>query len=166
MFKKILALSISFCLIFEQSGFAQVAGSMHIPGYMAGLMPSEIFNPVQLRAISFDPSSEKLSLFLDSGDTKAELAAKDTATASELYKYFQIALRLPNNLFWVNLRPDSPQDIIDPYLEKTDVGRILLAADLQLKKDLALFTSPDRAEGKRYWDKLYAKAESLFGQAD
>ena len=139
---------------------------MHVPGYMARLIPPEIFNPVQIRAISFDPSSEKLSLFLDSGDTKAELAAKDTATASELYKYFQVGLRLPNNLFWVNLRPDSPQDIIDPYLEQTDIGRILLAADLQLKKDLALFTSPDRPEGKQYWDKLYVKAESLFGQTD
>ncbi|MFA5099617.1 MAG: hypothetical protein WC547_01880, partial [Candidatus Omnitrophota bacterium] len=166
MVKKIIAFSISFCLIFEQSGFAQVAPGMHVPGYMARLIPPEIFNPVQIRAISFDPSSEKLSLFLDRGDTKAELAAKDTATAAELYKYFQIGLQLPNNLFWVNLRPDSPQDIIDPYLEKTDVGRILLAADLQLKKDLALFTSPDRPEGKRYWDKLYAKAESLFGQTD
>jgi hypothetical protein len=165
MLKKIIAVAISFCLIFEQSGFAQVAGGM-VPGYMANLMPPEIFNPVQLRAISFDPGAEKLSLFLDNGDTKSARQADSEATAAELYKYFQIGLRLPNNLFWVNLRPDSPQNVIDPYLEKTDVGRILLAADLQLKKDLALFTSPDRAEGKRYWDKLYAKAEEVYGQAD
>ena len=166
MFKKIIAFAISFCLIFEQSGFAQVAAGMHIPGYLASLMPPEIFNPAQLRAISLDPASEKLSLFLDAGDTKLSQAAEGQTTAAELYKYFQIGLRLPNKLFWVNLRPDSPKDIIDPYLEKTDVGRILLAADLQLKKDLALFTSPDRPEGKRYWDKLYAKAQSLYGQAD
>lgn len=165
MLKKIIAFSISFCLIFEQSGFAQVAPGMHVPGYMARLVPPEIFHPVQLRAISFDPAAEKLSLFLDPGDTKPSRAL-DTSPAAELYKYFQIGLRLPNDLFWVNLRPDSPRDIIDPHLEKTDVGKILLAADLQLKKDLALFTSPDRPEGKRYWDKLYAKAESLFGQTD
>ena len=166
MIKRIIAFAISFFLVFEQSGFAQVAGGMHIPGYMANIMPPEIFNPVQLRAISFDPAAEKLSLFLDKGDTKLSPATDGQSPAAELYKYFQIGLRLPNSVFWVNLRPDAPQDIIDPYLEKTDVGRILLAADLQLKKDLALFTSPDRAEGKRYWDKLYAKAEELYGQAD
>ncbi|MFA5100388.1 MAG: hypothetical protein WC547_05860, partial [Candidatus Omnitrophota bacterium] len=59
-----------------------------------------------------------------------------------------------------------PDNIIGPYLEKTDVGRILLAADLQMKKDLARFTSPDTAEGRQYWDKLYTKAEQVFGLED
>ena len=50
-------------------------------------------------------------------------------------KYFFIGLALPNEKFWVNLRPDSPDNILDPDLEKTDIGRIFLEADLQLKKD-------------------------------
>ncbi|MFA4887969.1 MAG: hypothetical protein WC628_00110 [Candidatus Omnitrophota bacterium] len=39
----------------------------------------------------------------------------------------------------------------------------MLESDLQLKKDTAKATSPETPEGKEYWDKLYKKAEELFG---
>ena len=81
----------------------------------------------------------------------------------ELLNYFLIGLSLPNDTFWVNLRPDTADNIIDPLLEKTDIGRIFLESDLQLKKDTASFTSPQTTEGKAYWDKLYKKAGELFG---
>ncbi len=81
----------------------------------------------------------------------------------ELMKYFFIGLALPNEKFWVNLRPDSPDNILDPDLEKTDIGRILLEADLQLKKDTSGMTSPQTKEGREYWDNLYKKAGELFG---
>jgi len=87
-------------------------------------------------------------------------------SAQELLTFFHIGLRLPNSSFWVNLRPDSPQEIIDLDLEKTDIGRIMLEADVQLKKDLACYTNPNTAEGRQYWDRLYAKVEELFGQSD
>ena len=61
------------------------------------------------------------------------------------------------------MRPDAADNIIDPLLEKTDIGKIFLEADLQLKKDTASFTSPQNPEGKQYWDKLYKKAGELFG---
>ncbi len=66
----------------------------------------------------------------------------------------------------MNLRPDSRDEIIDPWLEKTDLGKVMLEADLQLKKDMANFTSPKTEEGKKYWDNLYKKAEDLFGQSE
>ena len=53
--------------------------------------------------------------------------------------------------------------MIDPELEKTDMGKIMLESDLQLKKDTASFTSPQTPEGRQYWDKLYKKAGELFG---
>ncbi len=74
-----------------------------------------------------------------------------------------MGVSLPNSSFWVNLRPDSPDNIIDPYLAQTDVGKILLEADLQLKKDTAKYTSPENPKGKEYWEKLYKKAGELFG---
>ena len=43
------------------------------------------------------------------------------------------------------------------------MGKIMLEADLQLKKDTAGLTSPQNPEGKVYWDKLYKKAGELFG---
>ena len=39
----------------------------------------------------------------------------------------------------------------------------MLEADIQLKKDTALATSPETPEGRDYWNKLYAKAGELFG---
>ncbi|HQJ15564.1 MAG TPA: hypothetical protein PLJ26_03690, partial [Candidatus Omnitrophota bacterium] len=163
MIKRIFAFAISFCLIFEQTGFAQVAGQMQVPGYLANLLPADNFSPVQLRSVIYNPTQDSFRLMLDKGDEKTKQL---DATAGELWNYFQIGLRLPNTMFWVNLRPDSPQNVIDPYLEKTDLGRILLAADLQLKKDMAKSTSPDTAQGRQYWTKLYAKAEQLYGQGD
>jgi len=163
--RRIIAIAISFCFIFEQSGFAQVAGQMQVPGYLANLLPADNFSPVQLRSVIFNPAQNSFRLMLDQGDEKVKSPQLDS-TASELWNYFLIGLRLPNSMFWVNLRPDSPKDVIDPNLEKTDLGRILLSADLQLKKDMAMSTSPDSAKGKAYWNRLYAKAEQVYGQAD
>src|SRR3989339_1726834 len=39
----------------------------------------------------------------------------------------------------------------------------MLEADLKLKQDTALFTSPQTPQGKEYWNKLYKKAGELFG---
>ncbi len=123
------------------------------------------------------------------------IASETTALEQEtkkLMEYFYIGLSLPNEAFWVNLRPDiqvsgsdksdpyrrtagvshpvgarfiAPEEpgIIDPELARTDIGKVLLEADVQLKKDTAIATSPETPQGKEYWDKLYKKAEELFG---
>ena len=54
-------------------------------------------------------------------------------------KAFFTGLTMPNSALWVNLRPDEPDRIIDKDLAKTDVGRIMLQADLDMKKDYARF---------------------------
>ncbi|HCD39330.1 MAG TPA: hypothetical protein DEQ77_11585, partial [Candidatus Omnitrophica bacterium] len=82
---------------------------------------------------------------LDKGDTKFDNHLANELTSSpanelnnatkELLKYFFIGLSLPNDKFWVNLRPDSPDNIIDDDVAMTDIGRIFLEADVQLKKD-------------------------------
>ncbi|MCM8781203.1 MAG: hypothetical protein NC908_04695 [Candidatus Omnitrophica bacterium] len=42
----------------------------------------------------------------------------------------------------------------------------MLEADLQLKKDTALATSPKTPQGKLYWDRLYSKAQELFSSQE
>lgn len=76
-------------------------------------------------------------------------------------EYFFTALALPDNCFWANLNPTEPERIIDRDLDDTDFGRILLAADLKLKKDASELTNPKSATGKVYWERLYRKAEEL-----
>ena len=172
--KKLISLFISFCLILEQSvlptGRQVFAQSIDLSHYFANsakpVFQSDKFRPLHLRYLGYDNLSQDFKLLLDQGDTKKEDLENKTyieENTQTLLKYFFIGLSLPNDKFWVNLRPDAPENIIDDDLAKTDVGKILLEADLQLKKDTASFTSPQTPEGKVYWDKLYKKAGELFG---
>jgi len=136
---------------------------MGVPAYLAGLLAQDRYRPVHLRSISIDPQTDRYVILLDKGDSRDLKAPEIEATTRKLLEYFKIGVALPNSMFWVNLRPDSDANIIDPYLERTDMGKVFLAADVQLKKDLARFTSPDTREGREYWNKLYARATELFG---
>jgi len=163
---KILSFLLCFLLIFEQSGFAQMAGQLDISGYLVGLrnaLTQDKFRPLHLRYLAYDTLNNNFKLLLDKGDLKDIKTPQVQDTTQKLLEYFFVGVSLPNDSFWVNLRPDSPDNIIDPYLAQTDVGKILLEADLQLKKDTAKFTSPENPKGKEYWDKLYQKAGELFG---
>ena len=55
------------------------------------------------------------------------------------FRAFITGLTMPNSVLWVNLNPRQPDRIIDKNLAKTDVGRIMLEADLDMKKDYARF---------------------------
>ena len=105
-------------------------------------------------------------MFLDKGSLKNPNSQELEDTTKILLNYFFVGVTLPNDTFWVNLRPDAEDNIIDAQLAQTDVGKILLESDLQLKKDTAKFTSPDTPEGREYWDKLYQKAGELFGSSN
>ena len=166
MLKKTIAVFLSFNFLFTQCLFAQGVAQLNIGSYLrtaTSSMAVDKFRPVHMRYFSYDIATDKFEMLLDKGDNKdiKEDELKDKSKA--LMEYFQIGLSLPNDKFWVNLRPDAEDQIIDPELEKTDVGKIMLEADLQLKKDTASFTSPQTPEGKEYWDKLYKKAGELFG---
>ena len=142
--KRLVALVMSFCFMFQQTGYAQMAGQIDLAGAM-GLSQAvgpDRFRPMHLRYVSF------------------------TGTTQQLLRYFLTGVALPEDAFWVNLRPDSSAEMIDPLLEKTEMGKVMLEVDLQLKKDLARFTSPQTKEGKAYWDKLYKKAGELSGNSN
>jgi hypothetical protein len=75
---------------------------------------------------------------------------------------FLTGLILPNNKFWVNLNPWEPDRITGSQLEVTDVGRIMLEADLQMKKDFSNYGNPCANEsGKLLYDLLAKKHDSL-----
>jgi hypothetical protein len=163
---RFLALFLSLLLFLQQSGFSQLAAELDISTHLATLRNSltvEKFRPLHLRYLSLDSQSNNLRLLLDKGDLKDLKEEVIQNTAAKLLEYFFIGLNLPNDKFWVNLRPDSPDNIIDPLLAQTDIGKILLESDLQLKKDTAQATNPQTPEGKLYWERLYKKAEELFG---
>ncbi|MBU1869247.1 MAG: hypothetical protein KJ818_02135, partial [Candidatus Omnitrophica bacterium] len=184
---KILSILLSLLLIFQQTGLAQVAATLDISGKLSILHQSltvDKFRPLHLRYLQYLPQDNSFKLLIDKGgyqglqneqglspassnDSKGTVPKRELeSTSKDLLKYFFIGLSLPNDAFWVNLRPDSPDNIIDDSLAQTDIGRILLEADVELKKDTARATSPDTSEGKEYWDKLYAKAGELYGSSN
>src|SRR3989339_41318 len=165
MLKKIISLALSVVFSLQTCGFAQVA-QLNLAGYLGqtGSVTSlDRFRPASLRYFSYEPKTNNFQILLDKADEKELSDIQVKEKADELMKYFRIGLSLPNEKFWVNLRPDAPEQIIDPELEKTDIGRIMLEADLNLKKDTSAWTSPQTKEGREYWDKLYKKAGELFG---
>src|SRR3989338_655550 len=169
--RKILSIVLSFGLLFQQSGLVYAVGELNLANYLSqarsAIIQPDRFRPPQLRYISYDLKSNDFKLLLDKGDAKEpnrQNGPNDKLLTQELLNYFLIGLSLPNETFWVNLRPDAADNIIDPLLEKTDIGKVFLEADLQLKKDTAGLTSPQNPEGKLYWDKLYKKAGELFGR--
>ncbi len=167
MARRIISILMCLSFIFQQTGFAQAATvELNLAGHLARLNNSltlATFRPVHLRYFSYDLHSNNFKVLLDKGSEKNLSQAKLENSTKELLKYFLIGVTLPDNTFWVNLRPDSPDQIIEDVLTKTDIGKIMLETDLQLKKDTAAFTSPQTIEGKEYWDNLYKKAEELYG---
>src|SRR3989338_6631002 len=149
MFKKLISILLSFTFITTQPVFAQGVAQLNVAQYL-GSMPTaaaDRFRPLHMRYFSYDIAADNFQLLLDKGDNPDIKEAELKEKTKVLMEYFQIGLALPNDKFWVNLRPDAQDQIIDPELEKTDLGKVLLGADLQLKKDTSSLTSPQK-EGK------------------
>ena len=166
-FIRCVALLLSILLLAEQSGFAQSSTTLDISKnfpLLPRIAESENFRPVHLRYLSYNHQNSDFKVLMDKGTA---VASGDTLPLENvtrvLFDYFLIGITLPNESFWVNLRPDAATSIIDPLLAQTDMGKVLLEADLQLKKDTAQFVNPTTKIGKEYWEKLYKKAEELFG---
>jgi len=166
MSRRIISLVLSFGLLFQQVSFAQVAAELNLGNYLSRIgsnIVQDKFRPLHLRYFSYDSLNDNFKVLLDKGDLKNLKAPELESSSKTLLSYFLVGVTLPDEMFWVNLRPDSEDQIIDPWIEKTDVGKIMLEADLQLKKDTAAMTSPATPQGKEYWDRLYKKAAELYG---
>eukprot|EP00736_Rhodelphis_marinus_P002594 Rmarinus@m.24763 len=87
--------------------------------------------------------------------TSAMPAAINDSFADETYSAMFVWLLMENSTFWVNLNPDEPNRMIDARLGKTDAGKILMEADLLLKKTAGLLLHPDKQLGSLYWNSLY-----------
>ena len=63
-------------------------------------------------------------------------------------------LVLDPNKFWVNLNPTEPGRVVDSQLGRTNAGKALLEADLQMKRTEGKLLDPATPLGARYWDAL------------
>lgn len=127
------------------------------------------FTSIQLNYISTSTYSDSLGqmqnfdfvLKAKKAEKSDEIINIEDATELSLNSFF-IGLTLPESKFWVNLNPWKPDVIADEDLRKTDVGGIMLEADLQMKKDFCKYANPCESEiGEEYWELLNKKSEEL-----
>jgi hypothetical protein len=110
------------------------------------------FSTLELRYLA-EGQGGKLAYAFDASATTAadhKITEGRTALAQSSDAFF-VWLSLSPSTFWVNLNPTEPDRIVDPRLGKTDVGRILLQADFQMKKVVGKLIHPDSPLGKQFW---------------
>ncbi|WP_078971222.1 nucleic acid/nucleotide deaminase domain-containing protein [Streptomyces chattanoogensis] len=92
------------------------------------------------------------------GDNRRSDGVKAVAEASDA---FFVWLSLRPSAFWVNLNPTEPDRIADSAFGRTDAGRILLQADLRMKKTIAQLIHPDTTLGADYWGRIQGRCMSM-----
>jgi hypothetical protein len=110
------------------------------------------FSRLQLRHVSSGSDAIGYSFKTPtSGDlTEGDLNAIDDASDA-----FFVWLELQPSQFWVNLNPGQPETIIDADLGRTDVGRVMLLADLQLKANLTTLIDPNGPLGDEFIRRIF-----------
>lgn len=123
-------------------------------------MPGGIdLTTLQLRYVADAGKGGLRYAFRGTPATAAADPAAGQATVGEASDALFTWLALPPQTFWVNLLPNEPDRIIDPNLARTDAGRVMLEADLRLKKETVGLINPDTPLGDRFWDEI----EKLYG---
>jgi len=143
IFKQLTLLILTFLLVLESihnssaQEIQQINITRHIASFNNSLQQGK-YRPIYLRYLEYNNQNNSFNLLLDKGEflnisqfsafsfhQKEEKIKEET---ERLLEYFFIGLSLPNESFWVNLRPDSEDNIIDSELAKTDIGNVFLEA--------------------------------------
>ncbi|MFF9688487.1 hypothetical protein [Streptomyces sp. NPDC014623] len=121
------------------------------------------FSTLELRYVSdtYHNGSGVQYAFKADALTTDEPAFGGRRTARLASDSFFVWLALPPSAFTVNLNPDEPDRIIDEKFGRTDAGRVLLEADLAMKKSVAKFIHPNTPGGKKFWDSLRGETKCV-----
>ena len=146
--------------------YAQGVSDLPVPGTMVNLSPA--FEPVLMKGIKVHPENPFLFDFIiDTGNSGLDVGARYAMPlrqeSEKLIKYFLAAMTVPEKDLWVNLSPYEKDRMIAPNLGQTEMGRDMLAQDYILKQLTASLIYPEKNLGKTFWDKVYAKAQQLYG---
>ncbi len=131
------------------------------PGTMISLSPA--YQPVIIKGLTVHKDNPFLFDFIvDVGQDRmsGEPLKKE---GEKLIKYFLASLAIPDKDLWVNLSPYEKNRMIPEALGQTDMGRDLLEQDYILKQITASLIYPEKQLGKTFWDKVYAKAQQMYG---
>lgn len=129
------------------------------PVFAGGVSPA-MESPVVCGFSVVTDSSDRVSVrFLFDNSDPSGISSQ---SQQRILTYFLSGLAFSPSDRWVNLTTKSIDAVCAPALRNSAVGRVLVAADIQLKRDASALTDPRlSADGKEFWDKVYRKAESL-----
>jgi len=120
------------------------------------------FAPVTMIGLRLNRDNPfRLEFMFDPGEAGPE-SRSFRSEAERLIRYFLFGLSIPESNIWVNLSPQEPGRVISPDLQKTELGRDLLAQDYLLKQFNASSIHPDCSTGERYWSAVHERAQ-LYG---
>ncbi len=167
-------------LILVPSVHAQTPTDLGLPtpGSMVSLTSAYV--PVMVKGLKVYPENPVLFDFIvDTGNTglsvgdglarSQEGRMQDSPLRQEsekLIKYFLASLTLPEEDLWVNLSPYEKDRIVPEQLGQTEMGRDMLAQDYVLKQLTASLIYPEKELGKEFWNKVYTKAQALYGSTE
>ena len=134
------------------------------PGTMVHL--SDHYEPALIRGMRvFADNPLRFDFIIDVG--QSGLAGDElTQETRRLIKYFLAALTVPEDEMWVNLSPYENDRIVPASFGITEMGRDMLAQDYILKQITASLMYPEDDVGKKFWERVYTKAQRLFGTTD
>ena len=124
------------------------------------------FASINLNFISINPDQDgglNLDLVLKAQKSNGTSPGIDILNSTKLSAIaFMTGLAIPDYKFEASLDPNNSDRIIDKDLAQSEVGRIMLEADLQMKKDFAKYGTPCESQiGKVFYDLLDKKEDSL-----
>ena len=166
MFRKFVSVLVIITFAFTlvnpiPQAHAQSLLGLPEPGTMVSLSP--VYQPAMIKGLTVHKDNPFLFDFLvDVGQDHLQGQALKEES-QRLVNYFLASLAVPQKDLWVNLSPYEKSRIVPEALGQTDMGRDLLAQDYMLKQITASLIYPEKSLGKSFWDKVYAKAQQLYG---
>jgi hypothetical protein len=95
------------------------------------------FGSLELRYVSDQGSGQGVGYAFRGAGAEVSDPAAGVGTARQSSDAFFTWLALPPSSHWVNLNPNEPDRIFDAQFGRTDAGKVLLEADLAMKKSIA-----------------------------
>jgi hypothetical protein len=185
LFKRVISTVVCFCFLVStlHVSYAQLEtqdfASLRLPepGVMVNLSPA--YEPVMMKGLKIDSKNPfRFEFIIDTGHSGLNVGAgspspitgEETSPlrneSNKLIKYFLASLTIPEKDLWVNLSPYEKDRMIASNLAQTEMGRDMLAQDYILKQLTASLIYPEKDLGKAFWDKVYAKAQALYGNTN
>lgn len=154
----IKAICIVLIIAFVSYDLSWAGATEILPFKNLASLPQIPFAPPTLKYLSVNTANPHnyFNFLLDKGQSSVKDKVSLNKEAMQLINYFFLGITLPDNAFWVNLKPQESERITSEELSKTDLGRTLLEQDFRLKRDMSQYLNPQNPIGRQFWEKLYA----------